>query len=265
MTGADASYTLSVFWVVGGALEAFSTQACMLLWMKAAGYDREQNVTFPLGVTAVGIVATLLTSVGIDASGKHMPWGFAACALQLAACAMLIVPGLPDGAVFAAYCECLLCVPPRLPATGRQAGERGERGERGDGDGRRGLTPDIAGSAYMIQPVCFTWANKILLRTGDEAARAVTLYAMNGASSVLFAFWGIVLYPAPDAPGLFRKGTIAMFVVAGVLAAWICVVAYVERWVARRVPPPLEPESELAVEVDVGTEGKESDVSLAKA
>ena len=44
---------------------------------------------------------------------------------------------------------------------------------------------DLAGTAYMIQPVCFTWANKILLRTGDEAARAVTLYAMNGASSVL--------------------------------------------------------------------------------
>lgn len=48
------------------------------------------------------------------------------------------------------------------------------------------LTADLAGTAYMIQPVCFTWANKILLRTGDEVARAVTLYAMNGASSVLY-------------------------------------------------------------------------------
>ncbi len=24
-----------MFWVIGGALEAFSTQSCMLLWMKA--------------------------------------------------------------------------------------------------------------------------------------------------------------------------------------------------------------------------------------
>ncbi len=44
----------------------------------------------------------------------------------------------------------------------------------------------IAGTAYMIQPVCFTWANKILIKTGDDAARAITLYSMNGASSALF-------------------------------------------------------------------------------
>ena len=77
----------------------------MLLWMKAVGrFTREQNNTYPLGVMAVGIVATLLTSVGIDASGKHMVWGFAACALQIPACGMLIARGLKDGGVFAAYC-----------------------------------------------------------------------------------------------------------------------------------------------------------------
>lgn len=157
---AHPSYTLCAFWVVGGALEAFSTQSCMLLWMKAAGrFSRAQNNTYPLGVTAVGIAATLLTSVGIDATGQHAGWGFAACALQTAACGMLLAPRMPDGGVFAAYCK-----------------------RKGSG---RGLTPDLAGTAYMIQPVVFTWANKILLRTGDEAARAVTLYAMNGASSVL--------------------------------------------------------------------------------
>lgn len=93
----------------------------------------------------------------------------------------------------------------------------------------------------MIQPVCFTWANKILLRTGDEAARAITLYAMNGAASVLFAFWGIALYPVPDAGGRFRKGTVAMLVVVGVLAAWIVLVWYLERWVERQVGEPDEP------------------------
>lgn len=86
----------------------------------------------------------------------------------------------------------------------------------------------------MIQPVCFTWANKILLRTGDDAARAVTLYSMNGASSVLFAFWGIILYPATDAPNRFHKGTIAMFVVAAVLAAWVGVTLLLEKHVARK-------------------------------
>ena len=32
----------------------------------------------------------------------------------------------------------------------------------------------------MIQPVVFTWANKVLARDGDDAARAVILYSMNG-------------------------------------------------------------------------------------
>lgn len=74
-----------------------------------------------------------------------------------------------------------------------------------------------------------------------------------------FAFWGIVLYPVPDAENLFRKGTIAMFVVSGVLAAWICAVWYLEKWVLRRVPPPLEEPVGVVV---VGE--KESDLSLAK-
>jgi hypothetical protein len=39
---------------------------------------------------------------------------------------------------------------------------------------------DLAGTAYLIQPVVFTWANKVLARDGDDAARAVILYAMNG-------------------------------------------------------------------------------------
>lgn len=44
-------------------------------------------------------------------------------------------------------------------------------------------TTDIAGTAYMIQPVVFTWANRVLSRDGDDAARAFTLYSMNGMSA----------------------------------------------------------------------------------
>jgi len=194
-----------MFWVIGGALEAFSTQTCMLLWMKATKrFTLSQNNTYPLGITAVGMFCTLLTAIAIDASRKHMPWGILACALQLVACIILIIPKLADGAILAGYY--------------------------------------LAGTAYMIQPVCFTWANKILLKTGDDAARAVTLYAMNGMSSVLFAWWGIVLYPATDAANHFRKGTIAMFVVAGVLVVWIFLVWFIERHVERKAERLYEPE-----------------------
>lgn len=58
---------------------------------------------------------------------------------------------------------------------------------------------DLAGTAFAIQPIVFTWANILLSRGGDEVARSITLYSMNGSSSVFFTFWGILLYPATDA------------------------------------------------------------------
>lgn len=94
-----------------------------------------------------------------------MPWGFVACGFQVIACILLLVWSLPNGAKLAAYCECFLVA---------------NRSYSVD-------TLDIAGTAYMIQPVCFTWANKTLAKTGDEAMRALTLYAMNSGSSTLFA------------------------------------------------------------------------------
>lgn len=39
---------------------------------------------------------------------------------------------------------------------------------------------DLAGTAYLIQPVTFIWASNILSRTRDDAARAIILYSMNG-------------------------------------------------------------------------------------
>ena len=41
--------------MIGGALEAFSTQTCMVLWMRASGeFTVPQNNTYPLGITAIG-------------------------------------------------------------------------------------------------------------------------------------------------------------------------------------------------------------------
>jgi hypothetical protein len=45
-----------MLWVIGGALESFSIQSCMLLFMKAVGrYSVPQNNTYPLGITAIGM------------------------------------------------------------------------------------------------------------------------------------------------------------------------------------------------------------------
>lgn len=51
----DNSWIFTLFWVIGGALEAFSTQSCMLLWMKSTKrFTVSQNNDYPLGLTAVG-------------------------------------------------------------------------------------------------------------------------------------------------------------------------------------------------------------------
>lgn len=50
-----SSWLFNVFWILGGALEAFTTQSCMVLWMKASGeFTVPQNNTYPLGITAIG-------------------------------------------------------------------------------------------------------------------------------------------------------------------------------------------------------------------
>jgi hypothetical protein len=60
---------------------------------------------------------------------------------------------------------------------------------------------DMAGTAYSIQPVVFTWANKVLSRDGDDAARAVTLFSMNGESPYIrLILWGDVLKAAQAPP-----------------------------------------------------------------
>lgn len=61
------------------------------------------------------------------------------------------------------------------------------------------MVSDIAGSSFAIQPIVFTWANVILSRQGDEVARSVILYSMNGSSATFTAFWGVCFYPATDA------------------------------------------------------------------
>lgn len=153
--------------------------------------------------STLGISLTLVTSVAIDATGVHAPYGIFACAVQIIACIILLCWNSVDtGAKMAAFCK----------------SRKDTMGWWNRGGRDKMLTDtDLAGTAYSIQPVVFTWANKILSRDGDDAARAITLYSMNGelsakhnlllvpsntisgASSVLFSFWGIVLYPTTDA------------------------------------------------------------------
>lgn len=184
------SYILCFFSVICGALEAFCSQGLYLLWLKHYNniFTQAQINTYPLGIQGIGIVANLSAAVYIDSTGRRVPMGILACALQLISAVILIVPDVSFSAtMFAYYC---------------------------------------AGTSYIVNPLLFGWANVILQRGGDDALRSVVLASMNAASQILYTWWGIVLYPASDAP-YWRKGCIGMFVVIVFLLSLLGVVHWV--------------------------------------
>lgn len=185
-------YVLGVFSIVTGALEAFCVQSLFLLWMKfhSDRYTSSQITTYPLGVQAVAIVSNIGAAIYMDSTGHRLPIGFLACGLQLISAVLILIPTIPDAATFFAYY--------------------------------------LAGTSYMVNPLLFGWANIILKRSGDEAARGVLLYWLNAIQSTLYTFWGIVLYPANEAP-YWRKGGITMCVVVVLMAGLMWAMKWLDR------------------------------------
>lgn len=222
------SYILCFFSLICGALEAFCVQGLFLLWMKyqsSLGFFKQYQInTYPLGIQAVGIVSNLAAAVYIDATGRRVPMGILACLLQLISAVILIIPSSPFSAMFFAfYC---------------------------------------AGTSYIVNPLLFGWANVILQRGGDDALRSVILTSMNAASQILYTFWGIVLYPASDAP-YWRNGSIGMFVVIGCLLAMLWVVLWLDRRTAKMYPDHQVHESTPSIkehQEDITVSEKEKDL-----
>lgn len=182
-----ALYILCLLAVITGALEAFVVQNLFLLWLKYYKdyFSQTQINTYPLGIQAVGIVSNFLAAVHIDATGRRIPMGILVCLLQLISAIILLIPNPPFAATFFAYY--------------------------------------LSGTSYMVNPVCFGWANIICQRGGDDAVRSIILYSMNAASTCLYIFWGIALYPASDAP-YWKKGSIAMIIVVFVMLGMVWIV-----------------------------------------
>lgn len=156
-------------------LEAFVVQDMFLIWMKknASQFSTYAITTYPVGVQAVAIFANIGAGYYIDMTDTRLPMGFLAVFLQLVTSIILVIPNIPTGATFFAYYN--------------------------------------SGTSYIVNPLSYGWASVILRRDGDDVSRAVVLYTMNLGSQILYTFWGIVLYPASDAP-YWRNGAIAMIV-----------------------------------------------------
>lgn len=172
------------FWSpVCAAIEAFPFQNNFLLWLKyhQGTFSQSQINTYPLGVQAVGIAANMLAAWHMDTTGQRMPMAILACLLQVVVGVMLLIPSLPFAGTFFAFY--------------------------------------LSGTAYMVNPLIFGWANIILQRSGDDAVRGVTLYCMNIGSMVLWTFWGILFYNGSDAP-YWKNGSIVLIVCSAVMGVY---------------------------------------------
>ncbi|GKT87666.1 pantothenate transporter liz1 [Colletotrichum tofieldiae] len=189
---------MPTFWIlvlwspICATLEAWVVQGNFILWLKyhAEHFTQSQINTYPLGVQAVGIVTNILAAWHMDATGTRIPMVVLVSLIQIVCAAMLLVPTLPfAGTMFAFY---------------------------------------LSGSSYMVNPLVFGWASIILQRSGDEAVRSVTVYAMNIGATTLYTFWGIVFYAADEAP-YWKKGAIVMIVCSVIVLSFMGLVIKMDR------------------------------------
>jgi MFS transporter, ACS family, pantothenate transporter len=155
------------------------SQGLYLLWLKHFSSQFPANApnTYPLGIQAVSITSNLIAGYYIDATQSRVLTGLVAAGLQLLSTILLLVPSTPNaGVIFAFY---------------------------------------TAGTSYIVNPLLFGWVNIIGQWEGDEALRAVVLYAMNVSQSVLLTFWGVAFFPAGDAPRWTRGYAVMVGVCVG--------------------------------------------------
>lgn len=136
-------------------------------------FPKSAVTTYPLGIQAVAIVSMILAGIYMDKTKRCVEVGIVTGLLQLICGAMLVVPSLPVGGTFFAFY--------------------------------------LSGTSFMVNPLLYGWGGVIARRGGDDAARAIILYTMNTGGQLLYTWWGIVLYPASDAP-YWKKGAIALMV-----------------------------------------------------
>ena len=174
-------------------MQAYIVQGLMLLYLKAhqvdTGFTQSQVNTYPIPTHAIGIVAEFGASIAIDRYNRRLSLGYFFCAIQIACSVVLLVPNMSMAGHLTAFY--------------------------------------LSSTSYGINPLLYSWSNIIAARTADDAARSVILASMAASDGLLWTFWGIVFYPASDAPH-WRKGYITLLCVCAALCCWLFVV----RWVS---------------------------------
>lgn len=163
-------YLFSLVWALGGLNISWSSNSTFMLYLTEKGYSIAQRNHYPMGIFAVGIVATLATSVFLTfkPKGHLIPSIIISVVLFITAIMIRSNPNKDVQVFIAQY---------------------------------------LAGISYAGQAVFFSWCNVV---TGNDLQeRAITLASMNMFSGAVNAWWSIIFYPATDVP-TFKNGTYAM-------------------------------------------------------
>lgn len=161
----------SFLWVCGGENESFVSNSLFALWLKHFGYSITQRNNYPLGVYAMGVIATFFSSLYVDLTGGKYHWHVAVLIFASVLCStiMLLAAPLRAPVVFAAHY--------------------------------------LAGFSFAGQSAFFAWANVVCRNDLEE--RAIVLASMNMFSNAVNAWWSIIFYKATDVPK-WRHGCYAM-------------------------------------------------------
>ena len=180
-------YWFSALFGISSMLESAGINNVMGLWFKALGIAPSLRNYYPLSLISVAIVSTWIAAFYVDYTRDRFWINPAMAVLVSISSILLLVWDIPYGVKFFAFA--------------------------------------LQGVGYMGQATNFTWCN--IVCRGDDQERAVVLASMNIASNIMNSWWGIVLFPATDAPR-FRNGWISMFVVAAFTVAIALVIRHLE-------------------------------------
>lgn len=157
-------WMFSVLWVLGGENELYATNSLFALWLKHFGYSVEDRNHYPMGIFAVGVVATLALAVYINLHRGYWHVGLLIGVVLIVLTALLAAAPRNAAYVFPAHY--------------------------------------LLGVSYAGQTVFFGWANVITQH--DIQLRAIVLALMNMFSSAVNAWWSILFYAADTAPDFRR-------------------------------------------------------------
>lgn len=165
-------WVFSLVWILGGENISFASNSTFALWLQYMQYPLSAKNNYPSGIYAVGVVATILSSIYLTRFRHWARHWHLSIMIALTMCVVAVTiraRPLDATAVFAAQY--------------------------------------LGGAAYAGQAVFFSWANVVC--HDDMQERAIVLASMNMFSGAVNAWWSILFYAAPMVP-VFKRGCYAM-------------------------------------------------------